>query len=209
MKRRSVPGTEATGPAVVNSAVLKTGKTGGVRIISGIWKRSRLRVLPRPGLRPTPDRVRETVFNWLGADLSGWRVLDAFAGTGALGLEAASRGAAEVVLLDNDAHVVRELALSHHRLHAPPSVRITRADALAWMAACPAARFELVFLDPPFAAGLTEQALAQALPLLAPGALLVVESPEPLSTPGPGLEVCKQMRAGAVFIELRQRVPAR
>ena len=70
-----------------------------VRLIGGQWKRSKLPVLDKPGLRPTPDRVRETLFNWLGQDLSGWRVLDAFAGSGALGFEAASRGAAEVLLL--------------------------------------------------------------------------------------------------------------
>ena len=73
-----------------------------VRIIGGQWKRTRLTVIDAPGLRPTPARVRETLFNWLGQELSGWRCLDAFAGTGALGLEAASRGAAEVVLVEHD-----------------------------------------------------------------------------------------------------------
>ena len=183
------------------------GKPGEVRIIAGTWKRSRLRVLSRPGLRPTPDRVRETLFNWLGADLSGWRVLDAFAGSGALGLEAASRGAAEVVLLDNDPQTVRELALSHQRLHAPPSVRVECADAMAWMARCPADRFELIFLDPPFGAGLTDRAVAQALRLLVPSAWLVIESTQPLPPPDAGLEIRKQLRAGAVYLELRQLVP--
>ncbi|NWG73689.1 MAG: RsmD family RNA methyltransferase, partial [Rubrivivax sp.] len=73
-----------------------------VRLIGGRFRRSRLPVADRPGLRPTPDRVRETLFNWLGQDLGGWHVLDAFAGSGALGFEAASRGAAEVVLLERD-----------------------------------------------------------------------------------------------------------
>ena len=72
---------------------------GEVRIIGGLWRRSKLAVPDQPGLRPTPDRVRETLFNWLGQDLTGWRCVDAFAGTGALGLEAASRGAAQVLAM--------------------------------------------------------------------------------------------------------------
>jgi 16S rRNA (guanine966-N2)-methyltransferase len=81
-------------------------KAGGppqeVRLLGGQWKRSKLPVADRPGLRPTPSRVRETLFNWLGQDLTGWRVLDAFAGSGALGFEAASRGAREVLLVEQD-----------------------------------------------------------------------------------------------------------
>src|SRR6478736_8928201 len=80
-----------------------------VRIIGGAWKRTPLPVADRPGLRPTPDRVRETLFNWLGQDLGGWRCVDAFAGTGALGLEAASRGAAHVVLVEQDPGLVSQL----------------------------------------------------------------------------------------------------
>src|SRR5206468_12965839 len=89
-----------------------------VRIIGGQWKRSKLPVADSPGLRPTPDRVRETLFNWLGQDLSGWRCLDAFAGSGALGFEAASRGAAEVVLVERDPRIVRSLRESQQRLQA-------------------------------------------------------------------------------------------
>ena len=80
-----------------------------IRLIGGQWKRTRLAVPERPGLRPTPDRVRETLFNWLGQDLAGWRALDAFAGTGALGLEAASRGAAHVWLVEQDAQLAAAL----------------------------------------------------------------------------------------------------
>src|SRR6478736_3002724 len=80
-----------------------------VRIIGGAWKRTPLPVADRPGLRPTPDRVRETLFNWLGQDLTGWRCVDAFAGTGALGLEAASRGAADVLLVEQDPDLVATL----------------------------------------------------------------------------------------------------
>ncbi len=196
------------GPLAAAAARSTPAGPGEVRIISGMWKRSRLRVLSRPGLRPTPDRVRETIFNWLGPDLSGWRVLDAFAGAGALGFEAASRGADEVVLLDNDAEVVRELRASHQRLKAPPSVQVVRADAMDWMARNPAGRFELVFIDPPFGTPLAEPAAARATRLLVPGGWLVVESPQALPVaepPAPGAAVLRrQLRAGAVFVELRQ-----
>src|SRR6478609_4312022 len=89
-----------------------------VRIIGGQWKRTRLAVADKPGLRPTPDRVRETLFNWLGQDLGGWRCVDAFAGTGALGLEAASRGAADVLLIEADGELVDLLRSVAKRLAA-------------------------------------------------------------------------------------------
>lgn len=179
---------------------------GDVRIIAGLWKRSRLPVLDRPGLRPTPDRVRVTLFNWLGADLSGWRVLDAFAGTGALGLEAASRGAAAVLLLDNDAAAARMLLATHQRLQAAPSVRVECADAMAWMSRCAAASYELIFIDPPFGSGSAEAAATLAWPLLVPGGWLAIESPAPLHPAAEGMATRKQMRAGAVHLELRQRL---
>src|SRR3954471_8758480 len=89
-----------------------------VRIVGGLWKRTRLPVLDKPGLRPTPDRVRETLFNWLGQDLAGWRCLDAFAGTGALGFEAASRGAAQVLLVEQDPQLVDQLRVVQRKLAA-------------------------------------------------------------------------------------------
>src|SRR6187455_2539916 len=104
-----------------------------VRIIGGHWKRTRLDVPDAPGLRPTPDRVRETLFNWLGQDLAGWRCLDAFAGSGALGFEAASRGASNVVLLERDRRIAAALTASKLRLKAD-ALRIENVDALAWMA---------------------------------------------------------------------------
>ena len=82
---------------------------GEIRLIGGQWRRIRLKVSNLPGLRPTPDRVRETLFNWLGQDLSGLRCVDAFAGTGALGFEAASRGAAEVILVEQDSTLIAPL----------------------------------------------------------------------------------------------------
>lgn len=178
---------------------------GEVRLIGGLWKRSKLPVPVSPGLRPTPDRVRETLFNWLGQDLAGWRVLDAFAGSGALGFEAASRGAVQVLLLEREAALVTSLLASRQRLQAQ-ALQVLRADALAWMARAPAASFELVLLDPPFDAGLTERAAAAALPLLVPGGFLYLEGPHMLSPLPAGLHAHRSLRAGAVQVQLLQRV---
>jgi 16S rRNA (guanine966-N2)-methyltransferase len=168
-----------------------------VRLIGGTWKRSKLPVPDRPGLRPTPDRVRETLFNWLGQTLDGWRCLDAFAGSGALGFEAASRGAADVVLLERDPVLVRHLQASRQRLGAT-QIHVTPGDALVWMARCPPQRFELVLLDPPFDSPLLLQALPLALPLVAEGGFLYLESGQDLPPPLAGTTVHRSGRAGAV-----------
>lgn len=175
-----------------------------VRLIGGTWKRSKLPVADLPGLRPTPDRVRETLFNWLGQDLGGWRCLDAFAGSGALGFEAASRGAAEVVLLERDATLARSLKASQQRLGAT-TLSVTATDALAWMARCEPGRFDLVFLDPPFDAGLLQPAIQHAWPLLAEGGFLYVESGQALPEPPAGGEPYRVARAGAVHHALWRR----
>ncbi len=177
-----------------------------VRLIGGALKCSKLPVAARPGLRPTPDRVRETLFNWLGQDLSGWRVLDAFAGSGALGFEAASRGAAEVLLLERDAALVASLRASQARLQVA-TLRVEAGDALAWMSRCAPARFELVLLDPPFDAGLQPAALAAAAPLLVEGGCLYLESPAPLLAADlpPALSLARQGRAGLVNYHLLRR----
>jgi Conserved hypothetical protein 95 len=104
-----------------------------VRLIGGQWKKSKLPVADRPGLRPTPDRVRETLFNWLGQNLAGWRVLDAFAGTPRRGFEAERAAAGEVVLLERDAILARSLVASKARLSAE-ALQVHATDALAWMA---------------------------------------------------------------------------
>lgn len=201
---------------------------GFVRIIGGTWRRQRLPIPAAPGLRPTPDRVRETLFNWLGQDLTGWRVLDAFAGSGALGFEAASRGAAEVVLLERDAALVRALRSSRERLQAV-QVRIEGADALPWMAAAAAGAaanpgppqaalapmgegpprgpvlFHLILLDPPFGAGLFLPALRAAVPLLLPQGALYLEADRPFSDAelAPlGLQVHRAGHAGKVCFHL-------
>lgn len=177
-----------------------------VRLIGGALKRSKLPVADHPGLRPTPDRVRETLFNWLGQDLTGWRVLDAFAGSGALGFEAASRGAAEVLLLEREAALARSLQASQARLKVS-SLRVEQADALPWMRRCTPARFDLVLLDPPFDAGLQAPALAAATPLVVPGGLLYLESPAALAPPAvpPEFALLRQGRAGAVHYHLLRR----
>ena len=174
-----------------------------VRLIGGQWKRSKLPVADRPGLRPTPDRVRETLFNWLGQDLAGWRVLDAFAGSGALGFEAASRGAGEVVLLERDAILARSLAASKARLHAD-ALQVHAADALAWMLGAACGRFDLVLLDPPFDASLHGPATDAASKLLKPGGWLYVESGELLEPPT-GFGAHRHLKAGAVHAHLWRR----
>jgi 16S rRNA (guanine966-N2)-methyltransferase len=130
-----------------------------LRIIAGRWRGRRLRFAPVPGLRPTPDRVRETLFNWLGPVIAGARCLDLFAGSGALGLEAASRGAGEVVLVDSHASVVDTLRQQLQQLDAG-QVRLVQADAAVYLRGG-GQPFDIVFLDPPFGEGLLEGIMQQ------------------------------------------------
>lgn len=178
-----------------------------VRIIGGQWKRSKLPVADAPGLRPTPDRVRETLFNWLGQDIDGWRCLDAYAGSGALGFEAASRGASEVTLVERDPRLARGLKAVQQRLKAE-AVRIETADALAWMARCAPERFELVFVDPPFDADVFLPALQAAARVVARDGFIYLEADRPFTDEavlGPGLRLHRHGRAGAVHFHLLQR----
>jgi 16S rRNA (guanine966-N2)-methyltransferase len=147
---------------------------GQVRIIGGRWRGTKLAVQDRPGLRPSSDRVRETLFNWLMPALPGARVLDLFAGTGVLGLEALSRGATHAVLVERDPGLAAALREAVAKLSAPAEVHA--ADALAWLGGRGGA-FDLVFLDPPFADGLWEQAIDGLRNHLATGAWIYVESP--------------------------------
>ena len=147
---------------------------GQVRIIGGRWRGTKLAVPERPGLRPSSDRVRETLFNWLMPALPGARVLDLFAGTGVLGLEALSRGAAQATLVERDPGLAAALREAAGRLSAPAEVHA--ADALAWLGGH-GGTFDLVFLDPPFVDGLWARALDGLAPRLAPGAWIYVESP--------------------------------
>lgn len=212
LRRSARPGPRVTvGEGAVKPRAPRPGVPAGpgeVRIVGGVWKRSKLPVPASDGLRPTPDRVRETLFNWLGQDLAGWRVLDAFAGSGALGFEAASRGAARVVLLERDAKLAAALRANKQRLDKDGTVPMTveNADALAWMRRGAAGSFDLVFLDPPFAQGLFVDALSAAAPLLSDHGLIYLESPEPVEAPPAlGLSVWKEGRAGAVHYRLLRR----
>jgi 16S rRNA (guanine966-N2)-methyltransferase len=177
-----------------------------VRIIGGQWKRTPLPVLPIEGLRPSPDRVRETLFNWLGQDLSGWRCLDAFAGTGALGFEAASRGAARVVMIEREAAAVDQLLRTRDKLKAQ-SVEVVRGDALAWLRGSDE-RFDLILLDPPFGQQWPQRVLPLAQALLAPSGRIYLECEAPLSPSEPplaevpGLEVLRADKAGRVHYHL-------
>ncbi|HEY2561531.1 MAG TPA: 16S rRNA (guanine(966)-N(2))-methyltransferase RsmD [Caldimonas sp.] len=181
-----------------------------VRIVGGAWKRSKLPVADRPGLRPTPDRVRETLFNWLGPSLGGWRCVDAFAGSGALGFEAASRGAADVVLLERDPALFAGLQAVRQRLHAD-AVRVERADALQWLARAAAASVDLVFLDPPFDAALLAPALGAAARIVRDGGYVYVEAAAAIdadSATALGLEPHRSGRAGAVHFQLLRKSPS-
>ncbi len=178
-----------------------TRHLGEVRLIGGLYRGRKLPVADRPDLRPTPDRVRETLFNWLGQDLDGWRVLDAFAGSGALGFEAASRGAAEALLLEVDAALVASLRASRERLGAT-ALKVERAEAMRWLAGCAPQRFEAVLLDPPFDAGLGAAAAAAAARIVVPGGFVYLEGAEPLAEPPTGLTLHRSLRAGAVHAQL-------
>lgn len=168
-------------------------------------RRSKLPVLDKPGLRPTPQRVRETLFNWLGQDLSGWACLDAFAGSGALGFEAASRGASRVVMLERDPELVVSLRASQMRLKAQ-AVRVERAEAVAWMRNAAPGRFNLVLLDPPFGdAGLLAVAVEAATHLVVGDGAVYVESARPLVQVADGFTLWRQGRAGAVCFQVLRR----
>ena len=158
-----------------------------IRIVGGVWRRTPVQVPDRPGLRPTPDRVRETLFNWLGQDLAGWRVLDAFAGSGALGFEAASRGAAEVLMVEADRTAAAAIGRQLERLRgssddaargAAEVVELRRDDILRVLPALAAAgrHFDLALLDPPFGEGWLERVMPALVPVLADGARVYVES---------------------------------
>ena len=148
--------------------------------MGGLWKRTPLPVHDQPGLRPTPGRVRETLFNWLGQDMTGLRCIDAFAGSGALGLEAASRGAKEVWLVEQDGSLVTNLRRLLQKLSAH-HVRLDKADALNVLARCAGQGWDGVFLDPPFLDGqnddLTRRALSAAKAAIAPTGWVYLESP--------------------------------
>jgi 16S rRNA (guanine966-N2)-methyltransferase len=181
---------------------------GVVRIIGGQWKRSKLTVAVAPGLRPTPDRVRETLFNWLGQDLTGLRCLDAFAGSGALGFEAASRGAGEVLLIEQAPALVASLRDNATRLKAS-QITVLRGDAISLMRQRSGQAWDVVFLDPPFGDGQSEalfrDVLKAARDLVSADGALYLEAPRVWSDAELaelGWRVLRQGRAGQVAFHL-------
>ena len=184
--------------------------TGKLRIIAGQWRGRRIPVLDRPGLRPSGDRVRETLFNWLGPRVVGRRVLDLYAGTGALGLEAVSRGASSALLVERDGELVRAVKKLIADWPEQARVSVVEADVGQWIHQPGLEPFDLIFLDPPFdqpvAAELVSQ--LQAGGALAPGALLYVEAvPELSGAPlaealGSGFDLVKHKVIGRVGLSL-------
>ena len=172
-----------------------------VRIIGGKHRGRKLPVADAPGLRPTPDRVRETLFNWLGQNLAGWHCLDLFAGSGALGFEAASRGAASVVLVEQASPVARSLQSAAEMLKEP-ALSVVCADALAYLKK-PMPPLDLVFVDPPYGQGWLDRIIAPLLPHLADDARLYVEAESSLPDElAPGLQCLKRGQAGQVHYHL-------
>jgi 16S rRNA (guanine966-N2)-methyltransferase len=170
----------------------KSKQSNSVRIIGGEYRSRILHFPDATGLRPTPDRVRETVFNWLGQRLHGLVCLDAFSGSGAFGFEAASRGAARVVMLERDSKV-RDALRQNAALLKVGNVEILQLDALVYLSR-PGDLFDVIFLDPPFDKPLLLPALQSAVTRLRPGGKIYAESPVPLSPDG--FVVLRQGRAG-------------
>jgi 16S rRNA (guanine(966)-N(2))-methyltransferase RsmD len=181
---------------------------GEVRIIGGQWRRTKLPVALKPGLRPTPDRVRETLFNWLGQSLVGWRCADVFAGTGALGLEAASRGAAKVQLCEQDSALATQLQAHLTRLQASHA-SVLKGDGLSWLKQQSAGSLDVVFLDPPFESHLFEPALMAAAQAVAADGWVYLEAPNLWSDDALaafGLQTHRHLKAGAVHAHLLRPV---
>ena len=176
--------------------------SGRVRIIGGLWKKSVLRFPAADDLRPTPDRVRETLFNWLGQDLRGLDCLDLFAGSGALGFEAGSRGGARVVLVEQDRSAVRALRDNAVRLSAS-ALEVVAGDANAYLSTTKD-RFDVVFLDPPFRQNVLPELLGRLHRVLKSGARVYVEAPSPVEATGrqQAWRELKRGRAGQVSFQL-------
>ena len=184
---------------------------GEVRVIAGEWRSRRIAFPEVPGLRPTPDRVRETLFNWLGHDLEGFRCLDLYAGSGALGFEAHSRGASQVFMVENNPVVVRALEANAARFSAS-RLKIVRADALEFLrrnangGAVGGTRFDVVFIDPPFDQGVPDEVLSLLPPLLATGGLVYMEAGVQAVVPQ-SWKTEKQGKAGQVHFQLMRWEP--
>jgi 16S rRNA (guanine966-N2)-methyltransferase len=189
----------------VASSSKKKSQPGRLRIVAGNWRSRLLDIADVEGLRPTSERIRETLFNWLSPRIAGARCLDLFAGTGALGLEALSRGAAEVVFVEKSANAIAVLERNIQTLEATAAV-LHRGDANAYLHDAGDSQFDIVFLDPPFAADMLGDLcrLLDETSLLAHGALVYIEedrsSPE-VELPD-GWQVLKSKQAGNVRYSL-------
>jgi 16S rRNA (guanine966-N2)-methyltransferase len=166
-----------------------------VRIIGGKWRSRIVKFPPAAQIRPTPDRVRETVFNWLGQRLDGKTCLDLFAGSGAMGFEALSRGAARVVMVERDRAVAKALRESAKLLEAE-GLEVIEGDALAYLARS-GESFDVVFVDPPYASDLAMKSFERLPARLNPGARVYAEADAPLAPPPPW-RALREDRAGAV-----------
>jgi 16S rRNA (guanine966-N2)-methyltransferase len=175
-----------------------------VRIIGGTWRSRVIRFPDATGLRPSPDRVRETLFNWLGQDLTGLACLDLFAGSGALGFEALSRGASSVVMVEA-ARDAADALRANAKLLGAESWRLVAGDAIEFLRAYRGVPFDVVFVDPPFASALAASVLPLMPRVLAPDARVYVESGESLAVPQ-DWQLLKQGKAGVVRYHLIQRV---
>ena len=175
---------------------------GRLRVIGGKFRSRVLRVPAQPGLRPTPDRVRETLFNWLGQSLDGLACLDLYAGSGALGFEAASRGASRVVMVENDRDVFLALKKTSE-LIGTRQVDLVLGDAFDYLERS-AERFDVVFLDPPFRQNALPAVLERLAPRLASAARVYVEAADPVE-PGGAWRELKRARAGQVSYQLLGR----
>ncbi len=175
--------------------------SGEVRIIGGQWRGRRLHFPSLEGLRPTPNRVRETLFNWLGQDMTGLHGLDLFAGSGALGFEALSRGAERMVMVEKARPAIQSLMDNKARLDAR-GAEVVGADALRWLNGVQE-RFHVIFLDPPFDAGFMDTLLPRMQGILEPGGWLYCETPQGVSESRVWREV-RSSRAGQVTYQLFQ-----
>jgi 16S rRNA (guanine966-N2)-methyltransferase len=186
------------------TAVRRTASRNRVRIIAGTWRSRLVRFPDAPGLRPTPDRVRETLFNWLGQNLDGLACLDLFAGSGALGFEALSRGARRVVMVEQDRATARALRDSAESLEAA-NLEIVEAEALHFLER-PRERFDVAFIDPPYASNLVGPVMERLPRHLSQDARVYVESDARPSLPA-GWRALREERAGAVRFGLYEHRP--
>lgn len=179
-----------------------------IRIVAGQFRRTPIEVLEVEGLRPTPDRVRETLFNWLSYfwanDFSQKRVLDVFAGSGALGFEAASRGVAQVHMLELHPRAVASLKALRDKLNAT-NIQIQAGDAKEALGRLRPNKFDLIFIDPPFGKNWLESLWPMLTDLLETNGFVYIEAEKPVFIPE-GYRLLRQDRAGAVHYHLIQIV---